>query len=158
MSTLTTPTTSTTAAHRVTVLHPLVAAIAGAATFALAMAAGELFDLNSDDLGAPATTWSEIAVYAGLVLTAVLIAVWLGVRARAGTPRRLAGTALGLAIAAAVLFVVFWSGWPHVFAAVAAVLALEHRRRVGSFSATAVTALVISAIVLIAATGTCLVG
>ncbi len=151
-------TTLTTTSHRIDVLHPMVAATAGAVTFSLAMTAGAVFDLNAADAGDPATGWGDIAPYAVLVLAAMLIAVWLGLRARAGTPKRLAATALGLAIAAAALFVVFWSGWPQVFAAVAAVLALEHRRRVGSLSATAVAALVIGAVVFVASTITCVIG
>lgn len=151
-------TTLTTTSHRIDVLHPMVAATAGAVTFALAMTAGAVLDLNADDAGATATGWAGLALYAVLLLAAMLIAGWLGLRARAGAPKRLASTALGLAIAAAALFVVFWSGWPHVFAAVAAVLALEHRRRVGSFSTTAVAAFVVGAIVLFAATVTCVLG
>lgn len=151
-------TTLTTPSHRLEALHPLIGAAAGAMTFALAMMAGEVFDLNADGGGAPDTGWGDIAAYVGLVLAAMLVAVWLGVRARAGTPRRLESTALGLAIAAAVLFVAFWSGWPHVFSGVAAVLAVEHRRRVGSFSAMSSTALVIGAIAVVAATALCVLG
>lgn len=150
--------TLTTASHRIDVLHPLVAAATGAVTFGLAMTAGEVFELNADSGGGPATSWGEIAVYMGLVLAAMLVAVWLGLRARAGSPQRLAATALGLAIAAAALFVAFWSGWPQVFGAVAVVLALEHRRRVGSFSATSVTASAIGAIAFAASTIVCVLG
>ena len=142
--------TLTTSSHRIDVLHPLVAASAGAVTFALAMTAGEVFSLNADAGTGPATSWGEIAAYLGLVLAAMLVAIWLGVRARAGAPKRLSATALGLAIAAAVLFVAFWSGWPQTFGAVAMVLALEHRRRVGSFAATTLAAFVIGAIALVA--------
>jgi hypothetical protein len=149
--------TITTTPRRIDILHPLVAALTGAATFGLAMTAGELFDLNADPDG-PATSSGEVAAYIGLVAAAVAIAVWLGLRARAGSPRRLSATALGLAIAAAVTVVVFWSGWPHVFGAVAVVLAVEHRRRVGSFSVTTMAALALGATALVAAAYVCLVG
>jgi len=150
--------TANTTSHRTDVLHPLIAATTGAATFGLTMTAGEAFGLNADPDGGPATSAMEIALYVAVVVAAILIAVWLGLRARAGSPRRLSATALGLAITAAVTFVAFWSGWPHVFGAVAVALAVEHRRRVGSFSATTLTALVLGAIAFIAAAITCLLG
>jgi hypothetical protein len=148
----------TTPSHRLDVLHPLVAAATGAAVFGLTMAGGEVFDLNTDTGQVPATTAQDIAAYLGLVLAASLVAVWLGIRARAGTPRRLSATALGLAIAAAVTFVAFWSGWPHVFGAVAVALAVEHRRRVGSFSGTTLAALALGTTALVAAAITCVIG
>jgi hypothetical protein len=77
-------------------------------------------------------------------------------RARAGSPGRLSATALGLAVAAAVTLVAFWSGWPQVFGAVA--LAVEHRRRVGSFSATTLAAPMLGAIAFIAAAIICVLG
>jgi hypothetical protein len=150
--------TNTTTSHRFDVLHPLVAAVAGAATFGLTMAAGEVFGLNADPEGGPSITGGEVAGYVGLVAAAILIAVWFGLRARADSPSRLSATALGLAIAAAVTFVAFWSGWPHVFGAVAVALAVEHRRRVGSFSAATMTALVLGAVAVIAAAITCVLG
>jgi len=93
-----------------------------------------------------------------LVVAAGVIAVWLAQRARAGSPRRLAATALGLSIAAAATYVAFWSGWPHVFGAVAVVLAIEYRRRVGSFAPTTIIALSLGAIALVAAAITCVFG
>lgn len=150
--------TATTTSGRLDVLHPLIAAATGAVTFGLTMTAGELLGLNSESDGAPATTSSEIALYAGIVVAAILVAVWLGLRARAGSPGRLSGTALGLAIASAVTYVAFWSGWPHVFGAVAVVLAVEHRRRVGSFSAATLTAVILGAIAFVAAAVTCVLG
>lgn len=147
-----------TALRRMDVLHPLVASAAGAITFAVAMTAGEVFDLNSDGADAPATTVSDVLAYAGLVLAAVALAVWLGSRARAGTPDRLARYALGIAIGAALTFVAFWSGWPHVLGATALVLALEHRRRVGGFSFGTATSALVGTAALVAATVTCVIG
>jgi hypothetical protein len=151
-------TITTTTSHRLDVLHPLVAAATGAVTFGLTMTAGEVFDLNADKNGGQATSAGEIALYVGVVGIAILIAVWLGLRARAGSPGRLSATALGLGVAAAVTFVAFWSGWPHVFSAVAVALAVEHRRRVGSFSATTLAAFILGAIAFIAAAITCVLG
>jgi hypothetical protein len=150
--------TATTTSHRLDVLHPLIAAAIGAVTFGLTMTVGDAFGINADPPGGPATTVLEIALYVGVVLAASLIAVWLGLRARTGSPRRLSATALGLAIASAATYVAFWSGWPHVFGAVAVVLAVEHRRRVGSFSAATLTALVLGAIAFIAAAITGVLG
>ena len=125
--------TTTATSNRFDVLHPLIAAAAGAVVFGLTMTVDELFGFNSEPDGGPATTLPEIALYVGIVVVAILIAVWLGLRARAGSPGRLSATALGLAIASAATYIAFWSGWPHVFGAVAVVLAVEYRRRVGSF-------------------------
>ena len=150
--------TAATTSHRLDVLHPLIAATTGAVTFGLTMIAGDVFDLNTDSDTGPATSGWEIALYVGVVLAAGLIATWLGLRARAGSPSRLSATALGLAIASAATFVAFWSGWPHVFGAVAVVLAVEHRRRVGSFSAATLTALILGTIAFIAAAVTCVLG
>lgn len=152
MSTITTP------SYRFDLLHPLTAAATGAAVYGLAMTAGEVYDLNADTGGRSATSATEIAVYVALVVAAGVIAVWLGTRARAGSPKRLAITSLGLAIAAAVTFVAFWSGWPQVFGAVAVVLAVEHRRRVGSFAATTGIAVGLGTIALVSAAVTCVLG
>jgi hypothetical protein len=150
--------TITSSSHRLDVLHPLLAATAGAVTFGLTMIAGEVFDLNADPAEGPAITTGEIALYVGIVVAAGVIAVWLGLRARAGSLRRLQTTALGLSIAAAASYVAFWSGWPHVFGAVAVVLAIEHRRRVGSFAPATVIALGLGALALVAAAITCVLG
>ena len=144
--------------RRVDVLHPLVAAVAGAIIFAVAMTAGEVFDLNSDGADAPATTLTDVLWYAGLVLAAVVLAVWLGTRARAGTPDRLARYALGIAIGAALTFVAFWSGWPQVLGATAIVLALEHRRRVGGFSVGTATSALVGTAALAASAFICVTG
>jgi len=149
-------TVSTTTTHRIDVLHPLVAATVGGTVFAIAMIGGDLFDLNAGE-GPPTKAW-EIAVYLVLVGAALVLAVWLGVRARAGSPGRLSKTAIALAVASAATFVAFWSGWPHVFGAVAVALALEHRRRVGSFSAATLSALVVGAVSVVAAAYICVVG
>ena len=148
--------TVTTTTHRIDALHPVVAATAGAAVFAVAMIGGDVFDLNAGE-GPPTQAW-EIAVYVALVGSAFLLALWLGVRARAGSPGRLSMTALGLAIAAAATVVIFWSGWPLVFGAVSIALALEHRRRVGSFSAATMSALVLGTVALVAAAFICVTG
>lgn len=150
--------TITRTGQRLDVLHPLVASTVGAVTFAATMVAGDLFELNSDADDAPATTLQDLSVYAGLVLVGVGLAVWLGTRARSGTPDTLAKASLGFALASAVTFIGFWSGWPHIFAAVGVALALEHRRRVGSFSGLTLSALLVSAACFIATSWICLTG
>ena len=137
--------------------RPALAALFGALVFALTMTLGDVLDLQSDtaDTG---LAFTELLTYVGLVLVAVSVATWLGARAWAGPPQRLARTALGLAVAAAVTFVGFWSGWPEVFGAVAVALALEHRRRVGSFSVTTLIALVLGGLALVLAGYLCVTG
>jgi lipopolysaccharide export LptBFGC system permease protein LptF len=152
MSTITAPT------HRTDVLRPLAAATAGAVTFAVTMTAGELFDLNADAPDAAGTSPAEVLAYVGIVLVAVVIAVVLAAWAMAGTPRRLSGTALGLAVAAALTFVAFWSGWPLVYGAVAVLLATEHRRRIGSFSGMSLSALIVGGAAFVAAAVFCVIG
>ena len=109
------------------------------------MVAGDVLGLNSDGDDAPATTLQDLGWYAGLVLVGFTLAVWLGTRARSGTPDRLAKASLGFALASAVTFIGFWSGWPHIFAAVGVALSLEYRRRVGAFSGITMAALLVSA-------------
>ena len=125
--------TTTTHDPATTRLHPVAAGIVGAVVFGLAMISGDAFDLNKDD-DTVATTASEWLVTGGLALAGLAIGITLGLRAWRGDVTRLSRTALGLAIAGAVTFVAFWSGWPSVFSAVAFGLAVEHRRRIGSFS------------------------
>lgn len=153
MSTLT-----STPSHRLDALHPVVAAATGAVVYAAALISGDVFDLNADSGAGSATTLRDVAIYTGLVLVAALVAVWLGHRARAGSPGRLETTALGLAIASAATVVVFWSGWPLVYAAVAAALALEHRRRVGSFSVRAGLGLLIAVLAFAGSATLCVLG
>ena len=150
-------TTTVARPHRADATRPALAALFGALVFATTMTLGDVLDLQSDtaDTG---LAFTEFLAYVGLVLTAVVIAVWLGARAWAGSPTRLARTALGLGIAAAVTFVGFWSGWPQVFGAVAVVLAVEHRRRVGSFSASTMTGLVLGGLALVLAGYVCVTG
>jgi hypothetical protein len=138
--------------------RPFAAALTGAAVFAVTMTAGEVLDLNADSPDAPPTSVGEIFVYAAIVLAAVALATWLGGRALAGTPDRLARYSLGLAIGAGVTFIAFWSGWPHVLGATAVMLAFEHRRRIGGFSAMTATAAGIGAVALVAAAYVCVTG
>jgi hypothetical protein len=151
-------TITTRPGQQLDVLHPLVASAVGAFTFAATMVAGDLLDLNSDADDSAATTLPELAVYAGLVLAGVVLAVWLGTRARGASPDTLARASLGFALASVVTFVGFWSGWPHIFAAVGIALALEHRRRVGAFSATAMSALLVGVACFVATSWICVVG
>lgn len=127
---------TTTATRPTTVqspAHPLVAGPIGTLVFAAAMAVGEVFELNADTGGDTNSSLSEWLVTGGLAVVGLAIAVTLGIRAWQGDPARLAKYSLGLAIAGAVTFVAFWSGWPSAFSAVAVGLALENRRRIGSF-------------------------
>ena len=143
--------------HHLDLLHPAFAALAGAAAFGVSLTAGEQLGLNAEN-GAGTTSTSDVLVYVGLVLAAVAVSVLLGTRARAGSPQRLARFAIGFAVASAVTFVAFWSGWPRVFAAVAIVLALEHRRRIDGFTPATLTSALVGALALTASVITCLFG
>jgi hypothetical protein len=152
-----TTTTSTTTA-RLSLRHPTVAAAAGAVAYGLSFAAGEVFHLNSDQAGSPPTTAQEIGIYVLLAAAAMATASWFGLRGWRGDPGTLAKTALGLALGAAVTVLVFWSGWPLVLGAAAAGLALEHRRRIGSFSGLSIAAAAIGSLAVITGAFTCVFG
>jgi hypothetical protein len=140
-----------------TVRGTVAAGLAGAVVYGLAFTAGEVFDLNagSDDSG---FAWSELWFYVISPLVAVVLAAWLGRRALAGMPQSLARTAVGLAVAAAVTVVVFWTGWPLVFGAVAVLLGIEHRRRLGSFAPPAVVATALGSVALLVSAYFCVTG
>ena len=141
----------------VTLRGTVAAGLAGAVVFGLSMAAGVAFDLNADGGDTP-FEWSELWFYIVSPLVALALAVWLGRRALDGTPQRLARTALGLGIAAVATVVVFWTGWPLVFGAVATALGLEHRRRVGSFATAAAVAAALGTLALIVGAFICVTG
>lgn len=144
--------------RHVDLLHPAVAALAGAASFAVSLTAGVVFGLNTSGPDAPATTAIEVLAYVGLVVAGVVLAVWLGTRARAGAPDRLARYALGMAIGSAATFVVFWTGWPRVLGAVAIALALEHRRRIGGFTGLSASAAALGILTTISSINVSVVG
>jgi hypothetical protein len=144
--------------ERLAALAPAAAAVLGAVLYGLAMTAGDVFDLNADGPDAPQVSTGEMVTYVAIVLTAVVVAVGLARWAQAGSPTRLERTALGLAVGALVTVIAFWSGWPLVLGAVAAVLAVDHRRRVGSFSTTAGVALGLGLLALVTSTYLCLTG
>ena len=137
---------------------PLAAGAAGAAVFAVSLTSGAIFDLNRDPQSSSGTSVGELAVYAGLVVSAVVVACTLAAWAYAGAARRVAGTALGLAIASVVTVVGFWSGWPQVLAAVSLVLAGEHHRRTSGWRPTTVAAVVLGSVGVVAATLLCVLG
>jgi len=136
--------------------HPGAAAAVGVVTFALSLGAGEIFDLNANP-DKPMTT-GDVVVVAALAAVGTAIAVAVGRWGWRGSPSRLAGTALGLALAAGATFVAFWSGWPVILGAVAVGLAVEHRRRVGAFSGTAIAAAVVGGLAALAAAYVCITG
>ncbi len=138
-------------------LHPVVTGMLGLIAFGAAMAAGEAFDLNSDTSDA-ATSAGEWLATAGIAVVGLAIGLGFGLRAWAGDVQRLSRTALGLAIAGAALFVVFWSGWPSVFSAVAVGLALEHRRRIGSFAPISAIAVGLGVLAFLATGYVCVTG
>ena len=136
--------------------HPAAAAAVGVLVFGLSLGAGAVFELNANpDEG---VTGQDLVLYVVVAAAGAAIAVAIGMWAWRGDPRRLAGAALGLALGAAATFVAFWSGWPIIFGAVAVGLAAEHRRRLGSFSAMTIVALVLGAVAFVAAASVCVTG
>jgi hypothetical protein len=138
-------------------LTPGVTATVGLSAYGTAIAAGELLGLNArgDEAGVAA---GELLAMAGLALVGAALAVWAARRAWDGGPQRLARTSLVLAVVAAATYLAFWAGWSSVFGAVAVGSALEYRRRIGSFSGSAGTALVLGSLAFAAGTATCLIG
>ncbi len=134
------------------------AAAIGAATFAAAMTAGELFALNSDAADAPAVGVGDVALHAVVVLAGVALAARLGTRALSRGPQSVERTALGLALGAAATTVLFWTGWPLALGAVATYLAVEHRRRVGSLSGIASAAAVVATLAFATTALFCVIG
>lgn len=149
-------TTTTTRSGPANLRHPAAAAAVGALTFGLSLGAGEILELNANP--SKPVTAGDLTIYVLLAAAGAAIAIALGMWAWRGTPPRLAGTALGLALGAAATFVAFWSGWPIIFGAVAMGLAAEHRRRVGSFSGTTIVALVLGGLAFAAAAYVCITG
>jgi hypothetical protein len=148
--------------HRWWARTPAVTAAVGFAVYALAMAAGEVFELNADDhtAGAPDDPLIQ-AIHLpemGIGLVGAAIAVWVASSALSGSTTRIDRYAIGLAAVAAASFVIFWAGWPNVFGAVSVGLALEQRRRLGSFSGLSVAAIVLGSAALVAGTVTCVFG
>jgi hypothetical protein len=150
--------------QRTSTLSPGVTAAFGFTVYAIAMIAGNVFEVNLDShLGNthPHTVWESATTYwaeFAIGLVGVAIAVWAGRRVWGDQPSRVARTALILAAVAAVTYPVFWAGWPSIFGAVAVGLALESRRRVGSFSVASGTAVVLGAAAFVAGALTCLLG
>ena len=149
---------------RSSILSPAETAAFGFVVYALAMIAGEVFDVNLDshvETTHRHTIWESVSGSApefAIALVGVAIAVWAGRRAWRGQSSRLARTALALAVVAAITCTVFWAGWSSIFGAVAVGLALEYRRRVGSLGATAGIALALGALAFVAAAVTCVLG
>lgn len=140
----------------VPLFRPAAAAAVGVVTFGLSVGAGEMFELNAN----PDQRFEaqDLIFYVISAAVGVAIAVAVGMWAWRGSPGRLAGAALGLALGAVATCVVFWSGWPIIFGAVAVGSAAEHRRRLGSFSGMTIAALVLGALAFVAAAYVCVTG
>jgi len=151
--------------QRTSMLSPGVTAAFGYTVYAIAMIAGNVFEVNLDSQRGnthPHTVWESATTYwaeFAIGLVGVAIAVWAGRHVWGDQPSRVARTALILAVvAAAAVPLLFWAGWPSIFGAVAVGLALESRRRVGSLSATTVIAVVLGAAAFVAGAASCLLG
>jgi NhaP-type Na+/H+ or K+/H+ antiporter len=150
------------AAQRRSVLSPVVTASFGFVVYALSAMGGDVFQVNLDSRAGHTHTIREsatgMAAEFAIGLVGVAIAVWAGRRAWTGEPSHLTSTALVLALVAALAFPAFWAGWSSVFGAVAVGLALEQRRRVGSFGVGAAVALILGSAAFAAGSVTCLLG
>jgi hypothetical protein len=137
-------------------LTPPATAAFGFVVYGLAIMTGEVFDINADANGSGFDPL-EWGAEAGIALVAIVIGLWAGQRALANTAR-LSMTALALGVAAALSIVAFWAGWPTIFGAVAVGLGLEHRRRIGSLSATVGTAIALGSLAFVAGAVSCVLG
>lgn len=106
--------------------------------------------------GEPGMTWSSWTVLVSFALLGLAIAYGLGRWGWSGSTSRLLATAVVLALAASLAVWAPWSGWPHVFAATALGLLVEHRRRVGSVSAATAVTRVLAGLAFAVATVLCL--
>ena len=142
----------------------LTAPVVGYVTFVLAMFSGEYFGINLDPdrVEGHDHTFGEALTESlgefGIGLVGLALAAIVAARAWTGGPERLARTSLVLGILGGLTVVAFWSGWPLVFGAAAAGLAIEARRRVGSLSAAGWVGLVIGLLAFVAATVLCVAG
>ncbi|MEP9381814.1 hypothetical protein [Nocardioides sp. KR10-350] len=149
--------TTTTPARPAFVHHlggPLAASLGAWIAWAVAM----IGNWQSGDDKEDTLSTLELLAYVGLGVAVIALATFLGARALAGGPGRVAGTSLGLAIASAVTWIGFWSSWPVVFAGVAILLAVEYRRRVGAFSGPAAFGLGLGILAGAAALVVCVIG
>ena len=141
----------------------VAAPLVGYVTFVLAMFSGEYFGINVDSgRDAPDHTVGEVFAESlgeyGLGLVGLALTVVVAAGAWRGGPERLARTSLVLAVLGGLTVVVFWSGWPLIFGATAAGLAIEARRRVGSLGTAGWLGLVIGSLAFVAATVICVGG
>jgi len=149
--------------HRIA-MGAVAAPLVGYVTFVMAMFSGEYFGINldSDRPGGHDHTIGEAFTESlgeyGLGLVGLAFTVMVTARAWRGGPEWLARTSLILGILAALTVIAFWSGWPLVFGAAAAALAVEAHRRVGSLGPSGWVGLVIGALAFLAATIICVTG
>jgi hypothetical protein len=150
-------TTNTTAVPTRTSGLALKAALAGFLVYAAAVGTGIALDLGakrSED----GQSASDLLITTAIALVGLAIATWTGTRALRREPSRVARTALVLGIVAALTLVAFWAGWAHIFGAVAVVLAVEYRRRVGSYGGLAGAGLGLGCVAIAVGTFMCLFG
>jgi hypothetical protein len=149
---------------RKSLLWPALTAALGFVVYALSAIVGETLEVNADSGVEPAHShalWESVTGWAdefAIALVGVAGAILAGGRAWRGEPSRLIRTALVLSVVAVITFPAFWAGWSNVFGATSIGLALEHRRRIGSFGAGAWTAIILGSAAFAAGTVACLLG
>lgn len=95
-------------------------------------------------------------VLVSCALLGLAIACGLGRWGWSGSTSRLLATAVVLTLAATLAVWAPWSGWPHVFAATALGMLVEHRLRVGSWTAATAISGVLAGFAFVVATLLCL--
>jgi hypothetical protein len=111
--------------------------------------------LAHPDLAEPGEEGLTLGNWGDLLLIALvgyILAVGIGSFGWSGSSRRLGVVALLLSLAAVVVVVAPWSGWPNIFGATALGMAVEGRRRTGQLTAMTLVSGVLGAAALTVAT------
>lgn len=108
--------------------HPGLSGLSGGLIWGAATAIAHPSIAKPGESGLTLGNWGVLVSIATIGLA---IAFVTGLWGWAGSPQRLRAVAVVLAVAAAIVVVAPWSGWPNILAATALGLAVEHHHRTG---------------------------
>lgn len=134
--------------------HPNLSGLSGGLVWAAATAIAHPDLAEPGEPGLTAGNWVDLV---RIALVGLVIAYGISRWAWSGSSRRLGGAAGVLAVAAALMVVAPWSGWPHIFAGTALGLVVEHHHRTGAWVRTTGFAAVLAGLGFSVATAASLV-